>query len=92
MCVETDAPARLLAGEHALRQYENELSLFPNWLGFLAQTNALRGLATFAVQFWFYAQLDCLGLTGKACPDMSVFAATRRVMRQQSVWLKARGR
>jgi 2,4-dienoyl-CoA reductase-like NADH-dependent reductase (Old Yellow Enzyme family) len=91
MCVATDAPAQLLAGAEELPRYENELALFPRWLAFLSDINALRGAATFAVQFWFYAQLDCLGQTGKASPEMSVIAATRRVMRQQRMWLKARG-
>jgi 2,4-dienoyl-CoA reductase-like NADH-dependent reductase (Old Yellow Enzyme family) len=91
MCVATDAPAQLLAGADELHRYENELALFPSWLAFLSEINALRGAATFAVQFWFYAQLDCLGQTGKASPEMSVMAATRRVMRQQRLWLKARG-
>jgi hypothetical protein len=50
----------------------------------------IRTIATFAVQYWFYAQLDVLGHTGKAEPSMSVFAATRRVLAQQQRWMKAR--
>ena len=90
MCVDTDAPAKLLAGEAELARYENQLSLFPNWLAFLARLKALRGVAGFAVQFWFYAQLDELGRSGRAQPDMSVFAATRRIMGLQKQLLAER--
>lgn len=92
LCVDTDAPAQLLAGADALRRYEDSLSLLPSWLSWLGKIGSIRSMATFAVQFWFYAQLDALGRTGRAQPDMSVFAATRRVMQLQNNWLKARRR
>jgi len=88
MCVDTDAPAQLLAGAEELNRYEGSLSLFPNWLSFLGRMKALRSVAGFAVQFWFYAQLDSLGRDGVAKPGMSVFAATRRVMGLQNQLLK----
>ena len=90
MCVQTDAPARLLAGEAELPRYEDELSLFPRWLAFLSRIPALRSVAGFAVQFWFYAQLDALGRKGEPAPSQSVFSATRQVMDQQKRWLAAR--
>jgi 2,4-dienoyl-CoA reductase-like NADH-dependent reductase (Old Yellow Enzyme family) len=90
MCVDTDAPARLLAGEAELSRYENQLSLFPSWLSFLQRVDTIRALATFAVQYWFYEQLDSLGRNGAATPEISVFAAARRVMAAQQRWLKGR--
>ncbi len=90
MCVLTDAPAQLLAGESALPRYESKLSLLPDWLSFLTGVSTLRTLASFAVQYWYYAQLDTLGRTGKAAPGMTVFAATRKVMAQQKQWIAAR--
>ena len=90
MCVDTDAPARLLAGEPELARYENQLSLFPKSLGFLTRIDALRSVAGFAVQYWFYAQLDELGRSGRADPDMSVFSATRRIMGLQKQLLAGR--
>jgi len=90
MCVLTDAPAQLLAGESALPRYESKLSLLPDWLSFLTGASTLRTLASFAVQYWYYAQLDTLGRTGKAAPGMTVFAATRKVMAQQKQWIAAR--
>ncbi len=90
MCVDTDAPAQLLAGAEELVRYEKQLSLFPSWLAFLGRINALRSVAGFAVQFWFYAQLDELGKQGRAAPEMSVFAATRRIMSLQKELLAAR--
>ena len=90
MCVLTDAPARLLEGAEELPRYESTLALFPPSLSFLTRITTLRTLASFAVQYWYYAQLDTLGHTGKAEPQLSVFAATRKVMAQQREWLAAR--
>ena len=90
MCVDTDAPARLLAGASELERYENQLSLFPPWLSLLNRVKMLRSVAGFAVQFWFYAQLDELGREGRAAPGMSVFAATRRIMGLQKRLLASR--
>ena len=90
MCVVTDAPAQLLAGLEELPRYENQLALLPAWLGFLARVKAIRPMATFAVMYWYYAQLDLLGREGRAEPALSVFAATRRVMAQQGAWRAAR--
>jgi 2,4-dienoyl-CoA reductase-like NADH-dependent reductase (Old Yellow Enzyme family) len=90
MCVDTDAPNQLLAGQVELARYENELSLFPAWLSFLTRINSIRSIAGFAVQFWFYAQLVALARDGAAAPTLSVFAATRQVMAHQKQWLAAR--
>ncbi|MEH6911423.1 MAG: NADH:flavin oxidoreductase/NADH oxidase family protein, partial [Oceanicoccus sp.] len=60
MCVITDAPARLLAGDETLPRYEDSLSLFPAWLSFLLKLGTVRSIANFAVQYWFYAQIDAL--------------------------------
>lgn len=91
MCVLTDAPKQLFAGLEQLPRYENSLSLFPGWLRWLENIKSLRAVAGFAVQYWYYAQLESLGQNGKVKPDLSVFAATRRVMAQQKSWLAARG-
>ena len=90
MCVMTDAPKQLLAGLDELPRYESELKFFPAWLGFLNRFAALRTLSTFGVQFWFYAQLESLGQLGRAKPDMSTLAASKRVMAQQKEWLSKR--
>ena len=83
MCVMTDAPARLLQGADELPRYEATLSMFPPWLAFLNRVKTLRTMATFGVQYWFYAQLDELGNKGQPQPSMSVFAATRLIMSLQ---------
>ncbi|MEH6608905.1 MAG: NADH:flavin oxidoreductase/NADH oxidase family protein [Halioglobus sp.] len=90
MCVMTDAPAQLLAGLVELPRFENTLALFPSWLSFLNKINTLRALAGFAVQYWYYAQLDMLGREGRTDPGLSVFAATKRVMALQKQILGAR--
>ena len=83
LCVMTDAPSRLLAGLEELPRYENELALLPPWLDFLTRIRTIRSVASFAVQYWYYAQLDILGREGRAQPSLSVFAAARRVMALQ---------
>ena len=90
LCVMTDAPAQLLTGLEELPRYENELALLPSWLNFLTGIKTVRAMASFAVQYWYYAQLDELGRTGRAAPAMSVFAATKRVMALQKVLLAGR--
>ena len=90
MCVMTDAPARLLRGERELPRYEAELSLLPPWLVFLNRINLIRTIATFGVQYWFYAQINALGCKGRAEPAMSVFSATVNTMSLQKKLLAGR--
>lgn len=90
LCVVTDAPAKLLAGEAELPRYEDSLSLLPSWLGFLNGIKTLRTVASFGVQFWYYGQIHALGTTGKAAPNMTPFMATRELMARDKKWLKAR--
>ena len=83
MCVATDAPNQLLNGLNELPRYEDELAFFPQWLSFLNSVKPLRTIATFGVQFWFYAQIDELGTKGVAAPEITPFAATKRIMALQ---------
>ena len=92
LCVQTDGPRRLLDGAEELPRYENELRFLPSWLMFLTRFQLVKTLNTFAVQYWYYAQLDYLGLTGEARDDLGVGSAALRVMRQQFRWMKARRR
>lgn len=88
LCVDADAPARLLAGEPGLKRYEQQLALLPDWLSFLSRIPAVRSLAGFGVIYWFYAQIDAMARTGAPEPDLSVFEAMKRVMRSQKKLLK----
>lgn len=90
MCVVTDAPARLLAGEAELPRYEDNLTLLPRWLGFLSRFRTVRTIASFGVQFWYYGQIHALGTTGKAAPQMKPFTATKELMARDKKWLAAR--
>ena len=92
MCVDTDAPQQLLSGCEELRRYEDELALLPPWLSFLQASKTVKTMATFSVQYWFYAQLDLLGKQGAAKPDLSVWAATRQLMSLQKAQLQARAK
>jgi hypothetical protein len=88
----TDAPAQILQGLAEQPRFEAQLSLFPTWLAFLTRIKIVRTIASFGVQYWYYAQLEMLGSNGRAAPDMTVFAATRKVLAQQQRWVAARRR
>ena len=90
MCVMTDAPSRLFSGLAELPRYESELTFFPTWLNFLNRFKSLRTLSTFGVQYWYYAQLELLGQSGRPQPEMSTVTASKRVMNQQKNWLAQR--
>jgi 2,4-dienoyl-CoA reductase-like NADH-dependent reductase (Old Yellow Enzyme family) len=90
MCLQTDAPARLLAGAVDVPRYEQGLGLLPDWLGFLRYVKTVRTLDTFAGQYWFYAQLDALGKRGEAEPELSVLRAALRVTIEQRRLLRGR--
>ena len=83
MCVMTDAPNQLLNGIGELPRYESQLAFFPKWLSWLTKLKILRTVSSFAVQYWYYGQIDSLGRTGKADPDLSVWAATKQTMVMQ---------
>ena len=83
MCVMTDAPNQLLNGIDELPRYESQLALFPKWLSWLTKLKILRTVSSFAVQYWYYGQIDSLGRTGTADPDLSVWAATKQTMVMQ---------
>jgi hypothetical protein len=41
----------------------------------------VKAIDSFAVQYWYYAQLYALGRTGRVDDDLSVFSAWREVER-----------
>ena len=86
MCVMTDAPNRLLEGLEELPRFEDKLSLLPSWLQILKHIKLFRAINGFAVQYWYYAQLEALGQTGKIDPEISVYKAMRQVQRDQKIF------
>jgi 2,4-dienoyl-CoA reductase-like NADH-dependent reductase (Old Yellow Enzyme family) len=90
LCGAPDACRALLAGADAVPRYEAELSLLPRWLSWLRSIRLVDGIAGFAVQFWYYGQIDHIGRKGRPAPDLSVFAALRQVERDAAAWLAAR--
>jgi 2,4-dienoyl-CoA reductase-like NADH-dependent reductase (Old Yellow Enzyme family) len=58
MCVDTDAPAQLLAGLDELKRHEQNLSLLPSCLSFLSLIPLVRTFAGFSTIYWFYCQID----------------------------------
>lgn len=90
MCVMTDAPKQLLEGLDALPRFEDELQLLPSWLGFLMRFQMIKAMASFAVIFWFYEQLENIGKTGKTDPKLSVFKAFQAVEKRNKRILAAR--
>jgi len=90
LCTMPDGPKRLLGGMAILPKTENQLKLFPDWLSPLRKIKMLRSVDSFAVQYWYYAQIYALARTGRPNPDQSVFAALREVEHMQKTWLKER--
>ena len=83
MCVMTDAPKQLLSGLPELPRYEQMLSLFPRWMAWLGNIKLFKTLGSFAVQYWYYAQIDAIGRTGNPDDNLSVFEATKQTMSLQ---------
>jgi len=84
LCVLPDAANLVLEGAEKLPTPEATLSLFPPALRFLEGIKAIRAMAGFATQFWFYVQIYAIGRTGKADPDISVFKAWRQVEKEHA--------
>jgi 2,4-dienoyl-CoA reductase-like NADH-dependent reductase (Old Yellow Enzyme family) len=81
LCEDPDGPAKLIAGAVGLERWEDRLALLPTALTGLKRIKMVRAIDSFAVQFWYYAQLYALGQTGRVNPSISVFAAWRQVER-----------
>ncbi len=81
LCGDPAGPAKLLMGRDSLERYEDQLALLPNWLLGLRRFKIVQALDSFAITYWYYAQLYALGRTGKIDPKLSVFAAWREVER-----------
>ncbi|MFT6395514.1 MAG: 2,4-dienoyl-CoA reductase-like NADH-dependent reductase (Old Yellow Enzyme family) [Bradymonadia bacterium] len=77
MCVMTDAPNQLMAGLDELPRAENEQQLLPSWLRFLESARMVRMVCSFAVQYWFYEQIDFIAKTGRPSDTLSVFAGAK---------------
>lgn len=90
MCLDTDAPQALLNGAQELSRYENDLQLLPDALSFLNRIETIKTLATFSVQYWFYAQIDTMGKTGKPERGLSVMRGATRVLINQFKFMKQR--
>ncbi|NNC99889.1 MAG: NADH:flavin oxidoreductase/NADH oxidase family protein [Gammaproteobacteria bacterium] len=90
MCVDTDAPSRLLAGEPELTRYEKRKSLLPRWMSFLKGFAVFKTISGFTLQYWYYAQLLSLGRAGVAQPELSVLAATFRLLKHERTLLQQR--
>jgi 2,4-dienoyl-CoA reductase-like NADH-dependent reductase (Old Yellow Enzyme family) len=90
LCVAPDGAKSLLEGADSLPTVEKELSLLPGPLKFLEGIKAIRAMAGFATQFWFYVQIYAMGRTGKTDPDISVFKAWRAVEAEHARRMKLR--
>jgi len=90
LCVDTDAPNQLLSDTTELQRYENTVQLLPNWANFIQKVSLIRAVASFAVQFWYYAQLLSIARTGQADRSLSVFSAVKILTKHERSWLKQR--
>lgn len=79
LCGDPDACNKLLNGADEIARFENQLHLLPGWLRWLEGIKAVKAIAGFGVQYWYYAQLTALGQTGAPNLKKSVFSAMREV-------------
>ncbi len=79
LCGDPDACNKLLNGADEIARFENQLHLLPGWLRWLEGIKAIRAIASFGVQYWYYAQLYALGQTGEPDLNKPVFGAMRQV-------------
>jgi 2,4-dienoyl-CoA reductase-like NADH-dependent reductase (Old Yellow Enzyme family) len=91
MCADPDAPRQLLNGAVSLRQWERELHLLPSPLRWLNSIGMIRAIGSFAITYWYYAQLYALGRTGAPDKAKSVFASWREVEATHKALMGARG-
>lgn len=90
LCYEPDGAKRLLGGKQMLPTIEKQLKLLPDWLQWAKRFKTVRAIDSFAVQYWFYAQLYALGQAGKPAMERTVFQSFRQVEAAHKQWLKAR--
>lgn len=61
LCVDVDAPAKLLSGEIAeLQKWENQLRIGPGWIGPKSPFGMVKAVNGFGAMGWYYAQLHAL--------------------------------
>lgn len=89
LCVETDAPARILAGGSIVDRWESSLRLGEGLFGPASPVPLLRALNGFAVQSWYYAQLYRLARGQPADRNLGVLSAFIQVQRIEAGLLKA---
>ena len=70
-----DAPRRLLDGGESMPRWEDRLRLGRHWFGPSSPVPMLRAVNGFAVQGWYYEQLQRLADTGRPDTTLSVFRA-----------------
>lgn len=79
LCADPEGPKQLLEGAASLTRWEQSLHLLPAPLRWLRHIGMVRAIDSFAIQYWYYAQLYALGRTGVADKSKSVFASWREV-------------
>ncbi len=91
LCVDPDAPGKLLRGEIAsMERWEDRLQLGPGWFSATSPVPMLRAMNAFALQGWYYEQLLRIGGTGRADPKLSVFKALIADQRRSRALAKKR--
>ena len=90
VCVDTDAPKKLLSGEITeLDRWEDQLRIGPGWLGPKSPFGIVKALNGFGMMSWYYQQLLRMGDGKPADLKLGVFKAFRTGQAQDKVRAKA---
>ena len=85
-----DIANQVFNGLEQIEDTEQDIALLPKWLAFLQKVPLLKIASSFGKMYWYYIQIENIAKTGKAMDELTAFAATKKIMAQQSTWLKAR--
>jgi 2,4-dienoyl-CoA reductase-like NADH-dependent reductase (Old Yellow Enzyme family) len=90
LCVDVDAPGRLLSGEiAALDSWEKRLRIGPGIFGPQSPVKIVKALNGFGAQGWYYEQLKRLGAGGAPDTKLGVLSAFLANQRAEAAAAKA---
>lgn len=89
-CTIPDAAKQLFSGRDKLPTPESSLRLFPSWLSFLRKFQMFKTIDTFAVQYWFYGQIESIADNGQIDEALRPLRSVLRIEKNNKQFLRDR--